>query len=114
MASPTYANLDAIATYSAASAAANAAALVAAKRHHGRPRSNAYAALYATLWQRQSKRIILPNKRDQAVAQAVGHQSATAEAQVQDLGQIYGICGGHRGNGTGFLRVLRFPLPLIH
>jgi hypothetical protein len=24
-----------------------------------------------------------------------------------------GICGGQSGNGAGFLRVLRFPLPII-
>jgi hypothetical protein len=46
MASPTYANLGPSAT---SFAAANTAALVAAKRHHRQPHSNGKATLFASL-----------------------------------------------------------------
>jgi hypothetical protein len=42
-----------------------------------------------------------------AIAQAVSRWLPTASARVWSSG----ICGGQRGAGVGFLRVLRFPLP---
>jgi hypothetical protein len=36
-----------------------------------------------------------------------------AEARVRDRVRSCGICGGHSGTGAGFLRVLRFPLPIF-
>jgi hypothetical protein len=44
-----------------------------------------------------------------AVAQAVSRWLPTAAARVQSCG----ICGGQSGTGAGFLRVLRFPLPVF-
>jgi hypothetical protein len=37
----------------------------------------------------------------------------TAAARVQSRIWTSGICGGQSGAGTGFLRVLRFPLPIF-
>jgi hypothetical protein len=44
-----------------------------------------------------------------ATAQAVSRRLPTAAARVRSCG----ICGGQTGAGAGFLRVLRFPLPII-
>jgi hypothetical protein len=46
------------------------------------------------------------------VAQAVSRWLLTAAAQVRVLAAC-GVCGGQSDTGAGFLRVLRFPLPLI-
>jgi hypothetical protein len=47
-----------------------------------------------------------------AVAQAVSRWLPTAAARVR-VWVACGVCGGQRGTGAGFLRVLRFPLPII-
>jgi hypothetical protein len=47
-----------------------------------------------------------------AVAQAVRRWLPTAAARVR-VRAACGVCGGQRGTGAGFLRVLRFPLPII-
>jgi hypothetical protein len=44
-----------------------------------------------------------------AIAQAVSRWLPKAAARVRSCG----ICGGQSGNGAGFLRVLRFPLPVL-
>jgi hypothetical protein len=48
-----------------------------------------------------------------AIAQAVGRWLPTAEARVRARVWSCGICGGQCGAGAGFLRVLRFPLPIF-
>jgi hypothetical protein len=48
-----------------------------------------------------------------AIAQAVSRWLSTAAARVQTRVQSFGICGGQSGAGAGFLRVLRFPLPIF-
>jgi hypothetical protein len=48
-----------------------------------------------------------------AIAEAVSRWLPTAAARVQSLVWSSGICGGQSGVGTGFLRVLWFPLPFI-
>jgi hypothetical protein len=54
-------------------------------------------------------------KRDlsRAIAQAVSCWLPTAAARVRARFWSCGICGGQRGAGAGFLRVLRFPLPIF-
>jgi hypothetical protein len=48
-----------------------------------------------------------------AIAQAVSRRLATAAARIRSQVTSYGICGGQNGTGAGFLRVLRFPLPIL-
>jgi hypothetical protein len=48
-----------------------------------------------------------------AIAQAVSRWLPTAAARVQSWVWSIGICGGQNGAGAGFLRVLRFPLPIF-
>jgi hypothetical protein len=47
-----------------------------------------------------------------AVAQAISRWLPTAAAWVRARAAC-GVCGGRSGTGAGFLRVLRFPLPII-
>jgi hypothetical protein len=48
-----------------------------------------------------------------AIAQAVSRWLSTAVARVRSRVWSSGICGGQSGPGAGFLRVLRFPLPIF-
>jgi hypothetical protein len=48
-----------------------------------------------------------------AVGQAVSRWLPTASARVR-VRTACGVCGGQSDTGAGFLRVLRFPLPIIH
>jgi hypothetical protein len=52
-------------------------------------------------------------RQGRAVAQAVSRQLPTAAARVRARFKSYGIFGGQRGYGTGFLLVLLFLLPII-
>jgi hypothetical protein len=47
-----------------------------------------------------------------AIAQEVSPWLPTAAARVRARVWSCGICGGQSGIGSGFLRVLRFPLPI--
>jgi hypothetical protein len=47
-----------------------------------------------------------------AVAQAVSRWLPTATARIC-VRAACGVCGGQSGTGAGFLRVLRFPLPIV-
>jgi hypothetical protein len=48
-----------------------------------------------------------------AIAQAVSRWLPTAAARVRARVWSSGICGGQSGARAGFLRVLRFPLPIF-
>jgi hypothetical protein len=48
-----------------------------------------------------------------AIAQAVSRWLPTSVAWVRARVWLCGICGGKSGFGAGFLRVLRFPLPIF-
>jgi hypothetical protein len=48
-----------------------------------------------------------------AIAQAVSRWLPTAGARVQTRVYPSGICDGQSSGGSGFLQVLRFPLPIF-
>jgi hypothetical protein len=48
-----------------------------------------------------------------AIAQAVSRRLPTAAARVRFQVRSCGICDEQSGTGAGFLRVLRFPLPIL-
>jgi hypothetical protein len=48
-----------------------------------------------------------------AIAQAVSRRLPTAAARVRSQLRSCEIYGGQSGTGAGFLRVLRFPLPIL-
>jgi hypothetical protein len=50
--------------------------------------------------------------KDHAIAQAVSCRLLTTAARVRARVSSCGICGGRSGTGAGFLRVLRFLLPI--
>jgi hypothetical protein len=52
------------------------------------------------------------------MAQVVSHQPLAAEFRVRSQASLCKICGGQSGTGSGFSRVLRFPVsisvPMLH
>jgi hypothetical protein len=48
-----------------------------------------------------------------AIAQAVSRRLRTAAARVRAQIRSSGIYGGQHGTGAVFLRVFRFPLPIL-
>jgi hypothetical protein len=55
----------------------------------------------------------LTDVRGRAIAQAISRRLLTAAARIRAQVMAYWICGGESGTGAGFLRVLRFPLPIL-
>jgi hypothetical protein len=53
--------------------------------------------------------------KGRAIAQAVSRSLPTAAARVRARARVWscGICGRQSGAGAGFLRILRFPLPIF-
>jgi hypothetical protein len=64
----------------------------------------------------QARTLEMEVRREQphVVAQAACHRLSTAAAWDRARHKSCGICRGHSGTGTGFLRAFPFPLPLIH
>jgi hypothetical protein len=58
-------------------------------------------------------RYFLVRALGRAIAQAVSRWLPTAAARVETRIWSSGIFGGQSGYGAGFLRVLRFPLPIF-
>jgi hypothetical protein len=56
---------------------------------------------------------IVEDRKGRAIAQAVSRWLPTAAARVQTRVWSSGICGGQSGAGAAFLRVFRFPLPIL-
>jgi hypothetical protein len=72
--------------------------------------------MYIILYELQGQGSILGRVSDffgRAIAQAVSRRLPTAEARVRPQVRSCGICGRRSGSGAGFLRVLRFPLPVL-
>jgi hypothetical protein len=59
------------------------------------------------MWEQQSYKL------GRAIAQAVSGRIPTATARVRAQVRSCGIRGGQSGAGAGFLRVLRFHLPIF-
>jgi hypothetical protein len=57
--------------------------------------------------------IIIRAYKGRAIAQAVSRWLPTAAAHVRARVWSCGIFGGQSGAGAGFLRVLKFPLPIF-
>jgi hypothetical protein len=58
-------------------------------------------------------RVYQPPMPGRATAQAVSRCLLIAAARVRTRVRSCGICGGQSGTATGFLRVLRFPQPIL-
>jgi hypothetical protein len=56
---------------------------------------------------------VLAHKRGRAIAQSVGRWLPIAAARVRARVWSCLICGGQSGSGVGFLRYLRYPLPIF-
>jgi hypothetical protein len=52
-------------------------------------------------------------RKGRAIAQAVSRWLPTAAAWVRARVRSCGICGEQSGTGAAFLRILRFPLPIL-
>jgi hypothetical protein len=67
---------------------------------------------HGVTWLTLSVVFLTPSRQGRAVAQAVSRWLPTAAARVR-VRAACEVCGGQSGTGAGFLRVLRFPLPII-
>jgi hypothetical protein len=71
-----------------------------------------FVRLLCTLCARDIWTWEVTSKCGRALAQAVSRRLPTAAARARARVRSCGICGGQSDTGAGFLRVLRFPLPI--
>jgi hypothetical protein len=64
-------------------------------------------------WYSNNTNEMIVSEVGRAIGQAVSRWLTTAVARVQSRVRSSEICGGQSGAGAGFLRVLRFPLPIL-
>jgi hypothetical protein len=62
---------------------------------------------------KQINTLHIPTHVGRAIAQTFRRRLPTAAALFPSQITLYWICGGQIGAGAGFLRVLRFPLPVL-
>jgi hypothetical protein len=70
-------------------------------------------SMWSLEWRRIRYVLIGNRSKVRAIGQAVSHWLPTEADRVQTRDQSCEICGGQSGTGAGFLRVLRFPLPIF-
>jgi hypothetical protein len=56
--------------------------------------------------------VMIYHRQGRAVAQAVSRWLPTAAVRIR-VRAACGVCGGRSGTGADFVRVLRFPPPII-
>jgi hypothetical protein len=69
--------------------------------------------LWAHLSYKSLSSLVTPTPFGRAIAQTVSRRLPTAVARVWSQVRLCGICGRQSSAGAGFLRVLRFPLPIL-
>jgi hypothetical protein len=79
--------------------------------HQSKPRL--WPHIHVTILRVLSSRIESKPTFGRVIALAVSRRLSTAAARVRARVRSCGICGGPIGTGAGFLRVLRFPLPIL-
>jgi hypothetical protein len=72
-----------------------------------------FELLAMSLYKLQADKEILNLRFGRAIAQAASRWLPTAAARVRSQVRSCGISGGQSGTEAGFLRVLRFPLPIL-
>jgi hypothetical protein len=69
--------------------------------------------IFGSTHERNAEKLVRTNfPLDRDIAQALSRRLPTTAARVRAPVRSCGICGGQTGTGVGFLRVLRFPLPI--
>jgi hypothetical protein len=68
---------------------------------------------YVSVLKWRNRRHLFCLARGRAITQAVSSRLPTTAARIRSKVRSCGICGVQSGTGTGFLRILRFPMPIF-